>query len=235
MAPAAPVGPARGITNQQPEHAMQRHDFNTRHQADWQTVWQALAPRHANLAHLLTELTARYSEPQRHYHTLEHLDACLRHLAGVRDQLEQPEEVALALWFHDAIYEVGASDNEMRSADWARQALLAAGGAVDAADRIHAAIMVTRHDQPAQTADQQLLLDVDLAILGAPPAVFDAYERQIVQEYQSVPRAAFRSNRRRILQGFLDRPQIYHSAAFLATRETQARANLDRSIRALVD
>lgn len=214
---------------------MQTHDFITRHQADWQTVWQSLAPQHATRDGLLTELTGRYSEPHRHYHTLEHLDACLRHLAGVRDQLERPQEVALALWFHDAIYEVGATDNELRSADWARQALLAAGGAADAADRIHAAIMVTRHDQPAQNADQRLMLDVDLAILGAPAAVFDAYEQQIVQEYQSVPRAAFRSNRQRILQGFLDRPQIYHSAAFLATRETQARANLERSIHALAD
>lgn len=212
---------------------MLTHEFITRHQADWQTAWHALAPHTANQDGLLAELTGRYSEPHRHYHTLEHLDACLCHLRGVWRQLERPQEVALALWFHDAIYKVGASDNELRSADWARQALLAAGGAADAAERIHAAIMVTRHDQAAQTADQRLLLDVDLAILGAPAAAFDAYERQIVQEYQSVPRAAFRSNRRRILQGFLDRPQIYHSEAFLATRETQARLNLGRSIRAL--
>lgn len=214
---------------------MQTHDFIAQHRNGWQSMWQALAPSHAGQDALLTELTRRYSEPHRHYHTLEHLDACLRHLAGVRETLTRPQEVAFALWFHDAIYEIGASDNELRSADWARQALLAAGGTAQAADRMHAAIMVTRHDQPAHTTDQQMLLDVDLAILGAPPAVFDAYERQIVQEYQSVPGAAFRSNRRRILQGFLERAQIYHSTPFLATREAQARANLERSIRALAD
>ncbi len=211
---------------------MQTHDFITRHQANWHTVWRALVGRPAPEG-LLAALTERYSEPHRHYHTLEHLDACLRHLAALAQPLEQPHEVALALWFHDAIYAIGASDNELRSADWARQALLAAGGAADAAQRVHASIMVTRHDQPAQTSDQHILLDVDLAILGAAPAVFDAYERQIEAEYQSVPRAAFRGNRRRILQGFLDRPRIYHSAPFLATREAQARANLERSIRAL--
>lgn len=214
---------------------MHTRDFIARHEPSWHTMWQALAPGRPAPQALLTELLARYSEPHRHYHTLEHLDACLRHLAVVHDQLERPQEIACALWFHDAIYVVGGSDNELRSADWAHQALLAAGGAADAADRIHAAIMVTRHDQPAQTADQQLLLDVDLAILGAAPAVFDAYEQQIMREYQSVPTDRFRSNRRRILQGFLDRAQIYHRAPFLATRETQARANLARSIAALAD
>ena len=78
-----------------------------------------------------------------------------------------------------------------------------------------------------------MLLDVDLAILGAPPALFDAYEQQIGREYQAVPPAAFRRNRRRILQGFVDRPRIYHTAAFRDTREAQARANLQRSIQAL--
>jgi len=208
--------------------------FLSRHQPAWNHLWLALAMREPP-PQLLEQLLARYSEAHRHYHTLEHLDACLRHLTGLRDLLHKPHEVALALWFHDAIYDIGASDNELRSADWARQALLEAGGAPDVAERVHAAIMVTRHDQAAQTPDQQLLLDVDLAILGAPPAVFDGYEQQIVQEYRSVPRAAFRSNRRRILQGFLDRPRIYHSAVFLATREAQARANLERSIRTLSD
>lgn len=74
---------------------------------------------------------------------------------------------------------------------------------------------------------------MDLAILGAPPALFDHYEQQIVREYQAVPPAAFRSNRRRILQGFIDRPRIYHTAAFHDTREAQARSNLRRSIQAL--
>ena len=178
-------------------------------------------------------LTSRYSEAHRHYHTLEHLNACLRHLGDQRALAHRPAEVALALWFHDAIYDIGASDNELRSADWARNVLLEHGGNPDVAQRVHALIMVTRHDQPPQTPDQALLLDVDLAILGAPAPVFDAYEQQIMREYQAVPSAAFRSNRTRILQGFLDRPRIYHSEAFHDARESQARDNLMRSIRAL--
>lgn len=212
---------------------MQRTDFIARHQPGWQAAWQALAPRSAEPSALLQQLTDRYAEAHRHYHTLQHLDACLRHLAQQRALAQRPEEVALALWFHDAIYDIGAADNELRSAHWARSALLEHGGAADAAQRVHGLVMVTRHEQPPQTPDQQLLLDVDLAILGAPAAVFDDYERQIVREFQAVPTAAFRSNRRRILQGFLDRPRIYHTAAFHDAREAQARDNLGRSIRSL--
>ena len=211
---------------------MQTTEFITRHQPGWQAMWQALAPKAPDPA-LLEQLTDRYAEAHRHYHTLQHLDACLRHLAAHRSLAQRPNEVALALWFHDAIYDIGAAVNERRSAAWAQAALHEHGGAFDAAQRVFALVMVTRHDQAPRSPDQQLLLDVDLAILGAPAAVFDAYERQIVREYQAVPPAAFRSNRRRILQGFLDRPRIYHTAVFHDMREAQARDNLSRSIEAL--
>lgn len=206
--------------------------FNTRYQGQWQALWQELAGR-APEAGLLAQLCTRYSETHRHYHTLQHLDACLGHLARLRDQANRAPEVAIALWFHDAIYDIGATDNERRSADWASTALAAAGVTPQVADRVHALIMVTRHDQPPQTPDQALLLDIDLAILGAPGAVFDGYEQQIFREYQSVPPAAMRSNRRRILQGFLDRPRIYHTQTMHDAREALARENLQRSIQAL--
>lgn len=211
---------------------MQAQAFMTRHRQAWDALWRSLAAR-PSVADLLDDLVTRYCETHRHYHTLEHLDACLRHLADIRALTLRPDEVALALWFHDAVYAIGASDNEQRSADWARAALTAAEGAPDAASRVHALIMATRHDQAPQTPDQRVLLDVDLAILGAPAAVFDGYEQQIMREYQAVPQAAFRSNRRRILQAFLDRPRIYHTPHFHDRREAQARANLGRSIQAL--
>lgn len=211
---------------------MQHQEFIDRHGHGWQAAWQALAPRPPDPS-LIGQLTGRYGEPHRHYHTLQHLDACLRHLPALRAQARHPDEILLALWFHDAIYDIGAADNESRSADWAAQAASSAGVDPDATRRIHALIMATRHDRAPQTGDQEILLDVDLAILGAPPAVFDGYEQQILREYQAVPAAAFRSNRRRILQGFLARERIYHTALFFAQRETQARANLARSIAAL--
>ena len=78
--------------------------------------------------------------------------------------------------------------------------------------------------------DEQLLVDVDLAILGAPPDRFDEYETQVRREYAHVPETDFRARRKRILEGFLSRPRLYATAAFFDSHEQQARANLRRSI-----
>jgi predicted metal-dependent HD superfamily phosphohydrolase len=209
-------------------------EFNARHPVQWDAIWQTLAGRQGS-SPLRDALIARYAEPHRHYHTLQHLDACLRHLPPMLCLATHPDEIACALWFHDAIYEIGASDNEWRSAEWAREALLAAGAAQVVAQRVFALVMATRHDAEPQSGDQEILLDVDLGILGTRPAVFDAYERQIRAEYASVPEPQFRANRRRILQGFLARKRIYHTTLCFERYEAPARANLARSIAALAD
>ena len=139
---------------------------------------------------LRAELLTRYSEPHRAYHTLQHLGECLALLARERDTAERPAEVAVALWFHDAIYDIGRHDNEERSADWARRAMVAAGAAPGAAERVHALVMATRHDAQPVGADARLLVDIDLAILGADTARFAEYETRIRREYAHVPAPA---------------------------------------------
>ncbi len=192
-------------------------------------MWRALGIAQADQA-LLRTLVGRYSEPHRAYHTLQHLDACFTHFAAVRHLATYPQEVELALWFHDAVYLVRDPDNEQKSADWASSALLAAGGSAISAQRVHAMVMATGHGTVPQSNDEAILLDVDLAILGATPQLFDAYEAQVRQEYASVPQTSFRSGRRRILQQFVAREQIYNTEYFSTRYETQARANLQRSI-----
>lgn len=207
-------------------------DLLQRHGPGWQATWRAFGVDTPPEG-LLQALLLRYAEAHRHYHTQAHLDACLAHFARVRDQAQAPHEVELALWFHDAIYDIGAADNELRSAGWAREALLQAGVDAGCAGRVFALVMVTRHDRPPTTPDQCLLLDADLSILGQRPAVFDAYEVQVRAENATVPEDFFRTRRRGILQQFLDRPRIYHSAHFHDAFEAQARENLQRSIRQL--
>lgn len=200
----------------------------------WQAIWHALGARAVDPT-LLGALLARYDEPHRHYHARAHLEACLRHFDTLAAHATHPALVEMALWFHDAIYDIGATDNEARSADWARAALLAAGVDAASAERVHMLVMLTRHDQPPEDDDGRVLLDADLSILGARPEVFEAYEEQIRREFAQVPRDAFRARRRRVLQGFLDRPAIYHTPPFRGEREAQARRNLARSIAQLAD
>ena len=196
---------------------------------DWHRLWHGLGRAEGDEA-LFDRLVAAWSEPQRHYHTLQHLRECLALLDDVRPQAVHPAEVELALWFHDAYYEPTRHDNEARSADWARDAMRAAGADEAAAARVHALVMDTVHAQPPATPDAQLLVDIDLAILGAPPQRFDESDAQIRREYAHVNEDDWRQGRAGVLRGFLDRPSIYSTPAFRAAREAQARANLQRAL-----
>ncbi|WP_431275904.1 HD domain-containing protein [Variovorax ureilyticus] len=196
----------------------------------WVQAWRTLGIGSPDEA-LQDELLAAHCEAHRAYHTLQHLGECLALLETHRDNAQRPAEVALALWFHDAIYDVHRHDNEERSAEWARRAMQGAGAAPDAADRVHALVMATRHDAEPVGADARLLVDIDLAILGAPADRFAEYERQIRIEYAHVPAEVFETRRREILAGFLARDPLYLTAPMRERFEAAARANLKRAVR----
>ncbi|CAN5566785.1 metal-dependent hydrolase [soil metagenome] len=195
----------------------------------WRRTWHDLCLRGTNEA-LRDRLIARYAEAHRKYHTLQHLHECIAMLARCPGQQEHAGEVEMALWFHDAIYDIGVPGNEERSAQWARHELQSAGAAPGVAERVYAMVMATRHDVAPQTADEHLLVDVDLSILGAAPARFDEYELQVRDEYSVVPNDVFRSRRKAILLAFLERPALYGTAFFHGLLETLARENLLRSV-----
>jgi predicted metal-dependent HD superfamily phosphohydrolase len=191
----------------------------------WQETWSLLG--RSAPPELLAALAGRYAEPHRAYHDLRHVLACLQGAAAVRSLLAAPAAVELALWYHDVVYDTHRGDNEERSAAFAAEQLrdLPAG----VVESIGALISTTRHDSAPATADGRFVVDIDLSILGAPPAVFDAYETAIRREYRWVPAPLYRRKRREILQTFLDRDRIFATDHF-AVLEPAARANLARSI-----
>lgn len=87
-------------------------------------------------------------------------------------------------------------------------------------------IMTTRHDATPSDADEQLLVDIDLAILGATPERFAEYDAQVRAEYAWVPGFVYRMKRRSVLKAFLARPRLYGTDHFRARYEAQARRNL---------
>lgn len=175
-------------------------------------------------------LMVAYTESGRHYHTTEHVSACLLHLDECVSNLDFPREVEIALWFHDAVYKPLSSNNEKESANWAASFLSASGATDEEADRVHRLIMVTKHDAPIQTQDESALVDIDLSILGADPATYDIFEKGIRKEYKLVPAFIYRKKRAEVLRGFLARPRIYTSGCFPAAMERQAKENLSRAI-----
>ena len=195
----------------------------------WDRAWQGLQA--SGTGHGVRDaVLGRYAEPHRKYHTVQHLEECLRLFERVRGAAHRPAEVEMALWFHDAVYDLKASDNEARSAAWASDELRRAAVPPDAAARVHALILVTRHTSAPRTPDERVLVDVDLSILGAPAERFAQYEQQIREEYAHVPGFLFRIKRRAILKSFLERASIYSTPALHNELEARARKNLSSAI-----
>jgi predicted metal-dependent HD superfamily phosphohydrolase len=171
---------------------------------------------------LTAELAAAYGEPHRAYHNLAHIDELLAWFDRVADDVgwKRPAEVYAAILFHDAIYVPGAMDNEARSADWARRE----GFGTAAAEMIRMTASHTSH--PGADHDAAHFLDSDLAILGAPPAAFAAYDAAIAREYGHLPAEAYRAGRRAFLASLAGRPRIFLTDYFHARLDAQARANL---------
>lgn len=201
-------------------------------QDSWQKCWHSIAARGDGLS-LMQRLVCAYQEPQRRYHTFQHLGECLALFDAHADLAHEPGEVGIALWFHDAIYDVHADDNEARSAEWAATELAAACVAPARIARITQHILATRHAALPQGQDQMLLVDIDLAILGAPRPRFMEYEAQIRAEYSWVPDAVFREKRSALLRTLLAREPLYNTPRLQASFELQARSNLQHSLQLL--
>lgn len=196
----------------------------------WLDAWTGLAL--AGDPAWLERLLAAYAESGRHYHTQQHLAECLDLVDELAHLAQRPGEVAIALWFHDAVYVPQARDNEARSAEWAVAALCAAGAGEAVIARVQAQVMATAQHAATGDGDTQLVVDIDLAILGAAPARFAQYAQQVRAEYAAVPEAVYKVKRRAVLAGFLERPALYATPALHARLEQQARRNLQRAVAA---
>lgn len=106
-------------------------------------VWTASALSFSEPQKILNELIAAYSEKQRAYHTVQHLYECLSLIETIQSELNDPYAVALALWFHDVVYEPQALDNELKSAELFEQ-LMAQDLQLDTMQKIKRWILATQ-------------------------------------------------------------------------------------------
>lgn len=196
-------------------------------QAGWVRLLAQYGVSPADAYPVFDRLVAAYAEPHRFYHTLEHLAEMFRVAGKLADAAADPAAVQLAIWFHDAVYNPRATDNEERSAALAVESLRPLG--IPEATLAHLAAMIraTAHGPAAEVgADTAVLLDADLAILSAEERRYARYAADIRREYAWVDDAAYRAGRSRVLDGFLSRPRIYRTERMHAVADAAARANL---------
>lgn len=195
----------------------------------WDNTWSLLGGT-GDSGKIYGEIIAKYSEPHRKYHTLQHLEECFERLNEAEGLEFERAEVELVIWFHDVIYDPRRADNEQRSAEWCHRMLCQSGLQTDMVKRVEQLIMSTRHIAEPQGADAEVLADVDLGILGAARARFNQYEQQIREEFCWVPQEEFNRGRRAVLEQFLSRPTIFHTVPFREKYESAARENVRFSL-----
>jgi predicted metal-dependent HD superfamily phosphohydrolase len=172
-------------------------------------------------------LLARWAEPQRRYHTLDHLVAVLARATELTGYARDPDTVALAAWFHDAVYRPDRSENEERSARLAERALREAGVAEARTAEVARLVRLTvTHDPADGDRDGEVLCDADLAVLAGDPAAYADYAASVRAEYAFVPDEDFRVGRARILRQLLDLPRLFRTPYGHDQWEDVARRNL---------
>jgi predicted metal-dependent HD superfamily phosphohydrolase len=181
-------------------------------------------------------LIAAYSEPHRFYHTLEHVNEVLKVAGKLADADSDPSAIQLAIWFHDAVYDPRATDNEERSATLAIESLRTLSIPETTLGHVAGMIRATAHSTPGEVdVDTAVLLDADLAILSAEERRYARYAADIRREYVWVDDAAYRAGRTKVLQSFLDRPRIYRTERMHAVAEEPARGNLRAELESLAN
>ena len=184
---------------------------------------------------LWQDIATRYNEPQRAYHTLKHIQQLFQQFEQVTDKLYEAHIIALALYYHDVIYEPARSDNELKSAEYAIESL-SPYLTNEQCKYIYALIIMTATHQINKSTDEDkisdaaYLLDMDLSILGAPWSEYQQYTQAVHQEYAHIAKEDYRNGRIAVLQQLLAHPTLYLTEYYHARLEEQARDNIKREI-----
>jgi predicted metal-dependent HD superfamily phosphohydrolase len=172
---------------------------------------------------IYAEVLARYGEPHRHYHTIDHIDDCLERFDAVRHLPREPAAVELALWLHDVICLPGARDNERRSAEL--YLAHAAGAPPRFRRHVCSMILASRHSGRCH-GDWRYVCDIDLAGFAHPWRQFRSTTDLVRAEFPQQSDAAFARALAPFLESLQARPGIYYTDHFRERCESAARANI---------
>ena len=196
-----------------------------------------ITPENASI--LWQDIAMRYNEPQRAYHSLQHIQQLFGQFDQVKNNLHEPHIIALALLYHDVIYEPTRSDNELKSAEYAVESLTGYLSA-EQCQHIYTLIMMTASHQidkwsnkvkeREEYSDAAYLLDMDLSILGSSWSVYEHYAHAVRQEYAHVSDDDYRVGRMAVLKELLAHPTLYLTDYYYERLEKQARKNIEHEI-----
>ena len=186
---------------------------------------------------LWQDIAMRYNESQRVYHSLQHIQQLFGQFEQIKQHLNEPHIIALALFYHDVIYEPTCVNNELKSAEYAVETLRPYFSAAQC-QHIYALIIMTANHRLAECSSAQknfdaaYLLDMDLSILGASWSEYQQYAQAVRQEYAHISNVNYRVGRISVLKGLLAHPTLYLTD-YYERLEKRARENIQHEIKVL--
>lgn len=189
---------------------IQKYSSNDNHNAD---CWNQLADL--------------YTQKNRFYHNLSHIRAMIDLALQCREKIADYDAFLFSIFYHDAVYDTTANNNELQSALLLKKHL--ASTAFETVEECAKLIESTANHNTIDNADSSLFLDIDLSILGEKWPQYKIYMSNIRKEYCSLEESIYRDGRIAILKSFLEN-NIYKTVYFKSNYETQARSNISREI-----
>lgn len=179
------------------------------------------------------KLVSRYNEPHRFYHNLEHITVLFQLASAHGVRLSIPQQ--LAIWYHDAIYEPGSVENEIKSAEllrtdcqsncWLSEAIMY---------RAYDMVMATKRHLSSDN-ETQIILDLDLAGLGFDRASYEAATIKIHKEFEFRTGEPIPKDKRILfLESLLSREYIFYTSWGRDFYERSARRNIQNEINDLL-
>ncbi|TDE94190.1 hypothetical protein EXU48_12190 [Occultella glacieicola] len=188
-------------------------------------------------------LIERWSRPDRIHHNVKRLIGVLARVDELAPETHHPDIVRIAAWYHGAVFNAAARQayahkggvDEAASAALARTELADLGVPEKVVNRIAELISVlARHDAPATDIDAQALCDADLGGLASEPQKYEAYRREVRQEYQHIPQRDYVEARLAIVTKLLGRTHLFRSPLG-RDWEDAARENLNAELARLTN
>jgi predicted metal-dependent HD superfamily phosphohydrolase len=204
-------------------------------EAELHTAWTAAIGHDPRCLSTFDDVVGRHREPHRRYHGVRHIVWVVRHVDELAAEvpLLDHDAVIAAVFFHDAVYDPAASDNEAASAALAERALQALGWDGRRCRAVGDLIRATAGHEPDGDPDRRVLIDADLAVLGSEPAAYQAYVTGVRVEYGHLDDPAWQQGRTAVVRRLLARRPLFTTEPGRRRWESRARANLTAELATL--
>lgn len=182
---------------------------------------------------LWNEINRYYTQENRYYHNLQHLEALLLELLKVKDKIENWSVILFTLYYHDIIYKTTKKDNEEKSAQLATQRMMEIGVEKNEIELCRRQITATKSHKDQADSDTNYFTDADLSILGKEPIIYETYCSNIRKEYRIYPNFLYKKGRKKVVNHFLSMNRIFKTKEFYDKYEEQAKFNLSNELKTL--